>query len=141
MPVTPYLMFEGRCEEAIEFYKSAVGAEVQMLMRNSESPTPPAPGVLPSGTDHKILHATIRINDSLLHASDGHCQGNPTFQGFTLSYTIDDASKAEKAFAALSNGGQVQMPLSPTFFSPSFGMLTDRFGVSWMVYVPRPMPS
>ena len=134
MQVQPYLLFDGRCEEAIEFYRSALGAEVTMLMRNKESPEPPPPGMLPAGSENKILHASLRIGDSVVMASDGHCQGKPRFEGFSLSITVPDTATADRLFNALANGGQVQMPLAKTFFSPRFGMVADRFGVSWMVY-------
>ena len=134
MQVQPYLLFDGRCEEAIEFYRSALGAEVTMLMRNKESPEPPPPGMLPAGSENKVMHASLRIGDSVVMASDGHCQGKPRFEGFSLSITVPDTATADRLFNALANGGQVQMPLAKTFFSPRFGMVADRFGVSWMVY-------
>jgi PhnB protein len=132
--VQPYVFFNGRCEEAIEFYRSALGAEVTMLMRFKDSPEP-QPGELPPGSGEKVMHASLRIGDSTVLASDGHCLGQPTFQGFALSLTVPDAAQAERLFASLANGGQVQLPLTKTFFSPSFGMLADRFGVAWMIYV------
>lgn len=132
MQVQPYLFFEGRCEEALEFYRQAAGAEVLTLMRFKDSPDPAM--VMP-GAEAKILHAMFRVGESTLLASDGRCHGSATFQGFALSLTVPDETEAERRFAALSMGGQVVMPLMKTFFSPSFGMLTDRFGVSWMVYV------
>ena len=135
MQVEPYLFFDGRCEEALEFYRSAVGAEVEMLMRNKESPEPPPPGMIPPGSENKILHASFRIGDTTLMASDGHCAGKPIFKGFSLSLTTANEAEAERLFGALGNGGQVQMPLTKTFFSPRFGMVTDRFGVPWMVSV------
>ena len=135
MNVQPYLFFDGRCEEALEFYGSALGAEVTMLMRNNESPEPPPPGMVPPGSEKKILHASFRIGETTLMASDGHCQGKPEFKGFSLSITVASEAEADRVFAALGNGGQVQMPLSKTFFSPRFGMVADRFGVGWMVIV------
>ena len=135
MQVQPYLFFDGRCEEALEFYRSAVGAKVEMLMRNKESPEPPPPGMIPPGSENKILHASFRIGDTTLMASDGHCAGKPIFKGFSLSLTTANEAEAERLFGALGNGGQVQMPLTKTFFSPRFGMVTDRFGVPWMVSV------
>ena len=136
MIVQPYLFFDGRAEEAIEFYRSALGAEVEMLMRYKESPEPPSPGMVPAGSENKIMHASFRIGDTHVMASDGNCAGKPNFQGFSLSLTVPDEAAAQKAFAALGKGGKVQMPLAKTFFSPSFGMVADRFGVSWMVFVP-----
>jgi PhnB protein len=135
MQIQPYLFFDGRCEEAINFYRKAVGAEVEMMMRFKDSPEPPQPGMVPPGSESKVMHAAFRIGDSTVLASDGHCQGKPHFQGVALSLTVADESQAERAFKALGEGGQVQMPLTKTFFSPRFGMLADRFGVAWMVYV------
>jgi PhnB protein len=135
MQVQPYLSFDGRCEEAINFYRTAVGAEVTMMMRFKESPEPHQPGMMPPGSEDKIMHASLRIGDSTVMASDGRCAGHPGFQGFSLSLTVPDVARAQRLFAALSDGGQVKMPLTKTFFSPSFGMLADRFGVSWMIMV------
>jgi len=135
MQVQPYLFFDGRCEEAVEFYRKALGAEVTMLMRFKDSPEPHQPGMVPPGSENKVMHATFRIGDATVMASDGRCQGQPTFQGFSLSITAPDAAKAETLFASLAEGGQVQMPLAKTFWSPRFGMVADRFGVSWMINV------
>jgi PhnB protein len=135
MQVQPYLFFEGCCEEAIEFYKGALGAKVEMLMRIKESPEPPRPGMVPPGSGDKVMHATFRIGDTTVMASDGRCQGKPSFQGFSLSLNAKDEAEAERLFAALGKGGQVRMPMSKTFFSPRFGMVADRFGVSWMIIV------
>jgi len=135
MQIQPYLFFEGRAEEAAEFYKSKLGAEVTMLMRNKDAPEKPPPGMLPPGSENKVMHMALRIGDTTVLASDGSCKGKPNFQGISLSMTVKDEAEAKKVFAALSEGGQVQMPLGKTFFSPSFGMVADRFGVSWMVYV------
>jgi PhnB protein len=138
MQIQPYLFFDGRCEEAIEFYKNALGAEVMMLMRFKDNPEPPGPDdscKAAPGTEDKIMHASIRIGDSVIMASDGECKGKPSFQGVSLSLTVPNAAEADRLFAALSQGGQVQMPLTTTFFSPRFGMAADKFGVSWMIYV------
>lgn len=136
MSIQPYLSFEGRCEEAIAFYKQAVGAEVEMIMRFSEAPDPPPPGMLPPGSENKIMHAGLKIDGTSVGMTDGHCSGKSgQFMGISLTLVTNDLQKAERAFAALSDGGQVTMPLSPTFFAKSFGSLSDRFGVSWMVYV------
>ena len=135
MQVQPYLFFDGRCEEAIEFYKRALGAEVAMLMRFKESPEPPQPGMCPPGSDDKVMHASFRIGETTVTASDGRCQGKVSFQGISLSLTAKDDAEAERLFAALGDGGQVQMPLTKTFFSSRFGMVADRFGVSWMIIV------
>ena len=136
MHVEPYLFFNGRCEEAIEFYKRALGAEVLMMMRNKEAPEKPPPGMLPPGSDDKVMHATLRIGSSNLMLSDGRCDGKPVFNGFSLSLGAANAAEAERLFTALGDGGTVQMPLGKTFWSPSFGMVADRFGVGWMVSVP-----
>lgn len=132
MQVQPYLFFEGRCEEALEFYRRALGAEVTALMRSKDSPDPEM--AIP-GAEDKVIHAMFRIGETTLLASDGRCQGPPSFQGFALSLTVPSETEAERLFAALREGGQVLMPLMKTFFSPSFGMVADRFGVSWMIYV------
>ena len=135
MNVQPYLFFDGRCEEALDFYRKTLGAEVTMLMRFSESPEPRDPKMVPPGSENKVMHASFRVGDSTLMASDGNCTGKPKFEGISLSLTVADVPAAESSFAALKEGGRVQMPLAKTFFSPSFGMVQDRFGVSWMVYV------
>ena len=132
MQVQPYLFFDGRCDEAVEFYRKALGAEVTMLMRFKDSPDP---GMCPAGAQDKVMHASLRIGDSTVLASDGRCEGRPSFEGFALSLTVADDAAAERLFAALGDGGQVQMPLAKTFFASRFGMVADRFGVSWMVYV------
>jgi len=134
MQVQPYLFFDGRCEEAAEFYKSAVGAEVTMSMRFKDNPEP-QPGGTPPGTENKIMHMSMRIGDSTVLASDGHAKGQPSFKGFALSLTVADGAEAERRFKALAEGGQVQLPLTKTFFSSHFGMVADRFGVTWMIYV------
>ncbi|MGH8746323.1 MAG: VOC family protein [Burkholderiales bacterium] len=137
MQIQPYLFFEGRCEEAIEFYKKALGAEVQMLMRIKDSPEAPPPGMHPPGSENKVMHASLRLGEAVLMASDGSCSGKPSFQGITLSLDAKDATQAKRMFDALSEGGEVRMPLGKTFFSPCFGMLADRFGVGWMIIVPQ----
>jgi PhnB protein len=135
MLIQPYLFFDGRCEEAVGFYKSKLGAKVEMLMRYKDSPEPAQPGMVPPGSDNKVMHASLRIGDTAVMASDGRCAGKPNFQGFSLSLTARDPAEAGRLFSALGEGGQVQMPLGQTFFSPAFGMVADRFGVSWMVVV------
>ena len=136
MHIESYLFFNGRCEEAIEFYQRALGAEVVMMMRNKEAPEKPPPGMLPPGSDDKVMHATLRIGSSNLMLSDGRCDGKPVFNGFSLSLDAANAAEAQRLFTALGDGGTVQMPLAKTFWSPSFGMVADRFGVGWMVSVP-----
>ena len=135
MLVQPYLFFDGRCEEAVEFYRSKLGAEVTMMMRFSDSPEPHPPGSVPAGAENKIMHASFRIGETTVMASDGNCTGKPSFQGFSLSLSVANDAQAERYFGLLSDGGKVQMPLTKTFFSARFGMLADRFGVSWMVIV------
>jgi len=135
MAIEPYLFFNGRCEEAVEFYKKALRAEVLMMMRFKDSPEPPEPGTVAPGSDNKIMHLCMRIGDANIMASDGHCTGQTSFQGFSLSLTAADEADAKCKFAALAEGGQVQMPLAKTFWSPCFGMVADRFGVGWMVTV------
>jgi len=131
----PYLFFDGRCEEAIEFYVRAVGAEVEMLMRFKDSPEPPQPGACAPGSGDKVMHASLRLGGTTVMVSDGHCGGKPVFQGFSLSLGVATEAEAERLFTALADGGQVIMPLAKTFFSARFGMLADRFGVCWMVLV------
>ena len=131
-----YLFFNGRAEEAIEFYKSALGAEVEMLMRVKESPDPPPPGMYPPNSGDKVMHASLRLNGKVLMISDGVPDGRTAFKGFSLSLSVPDGKEADRLFNALSPGGSVQMPLGKTFFSPRFGMVTDRFGVQWMLTVP-----
>jgi PhnB protein len=138
MQIQPYLFFDGRCDEALAFYQKALGAKVEMLMRFKENPSPAAN---PPGSDDKVMHSCIRIGDAAVMASDGNCAGKPSFQGFSLSLTAKDVPEARRLFAALGEGGQVQMPFAQTFFSPGFGMVADRFGVSWMVIVAAQAPS
>jgi PhnB protein len=140
MIVEAYLNFEGRAEEALEFYRTALGAEVVMLSRYKDSPEPPPPGMMPPGSENKVMHASFRIGKSTLMASDGHCTGQPHFQGISLTLSPENVAVAERAFAALADGGKVMMPLGKTFFAAAFGMLADRFGVNWMIFVPAGQP-
>ena len=133
MQVKPYLSFDGRCEEALEFYKRTLGAEALMLMRFRESPDPLPPGMVPPGAEDKVMHCSFKIGETEVMASDGRCGGRPSFQGMSLSLAVPDAAEADRVFAALGEGGQVQMPLDKTFFASRFGIVADRFGVSWMV--------
>ncbi|MEX0805175.1 MAG: VOC family protein [Candidatus Binatia bacterium] len=135
MQVQPYLFFNGHCEDAVEFYKKALGAEVTMLMRFKDSPEPQPPGMVPPGWEGKIMHASLCIGEAIVMASDGCADGQPGFQGFSLSLTMANEAEANRVFTALADGGQVQMPLTKTFWSPCFGMVADRFGVSWMIIV------
>jgi PhnB protein len=135
MQVQSYLFFKGRCDEALEFYKDAIGAKVEMLMRFRDNPDTPQPGMCPAGMEDKVMHAELRIGDTVVMASDGMEMGTPEFKGFSLTVEAADEAQADKLFAALGRGGQVQMPMGKTFFSPRFGAVADRFGVSWMVIV------
>jgi len=135
MQVQSYLFFKGRCEEALEFYKGALGANVEMLMRFRDNPDTPDPGMCTPGMEDKVMHAEMRIGDTVVMASDGMEPGTPEFKGFSLTVEAADEAHADSLFAALGKGGQVQMPMGKTFFSPRFGAVADRFGVSWMVIV------
>lgn len=144
MKVEPYLFFEGRCEEALEFYRTALGAEVTMLMRYKDNPEPASgPGCAADGSPgagpkpEMVMHASFNVGDTQVMASDGMGSGKPSFQGISLSLNPETETEAKRLFDALAAGGQVQMPLGKTFFSPAFGMVADRFGVSWMVVVPE----
>ncbi len=137
MQVQPYLFFDGRCEEALDFYKKALGAQVDALMRFKDNPEPGASEKCAPGSDDKIMHSCFRIGDTAVMASDGMAKGKPHFEGFSLTLNAKTDAEAAKLFGALSDGGQVQMPLTKTFFSSSFGMVADRFGVSWMVLVAK----
>ena len=132
MQVQPYLFFDGRCDEALEFYKKAVGAKVGMLMRFKDSPDPT---MCSPGSENKVMHTQFQIGDTTVLASDGRNQGQPKFDGFALTIAAKDEAEADKIFAALSEGGKVTMPMTKTFFSPRFGMLADKFGVGWMILV------
>ena len=133
--IEPYLIFEGRCEEAINYYRTALGAEVTMLKRFSENPETPAPGCAPID-GNKIMHASLCIGETTMLVSDGEGTGKPRFEGFSLSITAPDETGAKQLFAALSNGGKIVMPLAKSFFAMLFGMVADRFGVKWLVVVP-----
>ena len=133
--VQPYLLFGGRCDEALEFYRSALGAQIDFVMRYNKSPEPPGPGMLPPGFERKVMHTTFRIGDSVLMGSDGNEVG-PKFSGFSLSLSVATEADAKRLFAALAVDGTVRMPIAKTFWSPCFGMVTDRFGLAWMVSVP-----
>lgn len=132
MQVQPYLFFDGRCEEALEFYKKAVGATVSMLMRFKDDPDKT---MLKPGSENKVMHTQFQIGDTKVLASDGRNAGRPNFQGFALTISANNEAEADNMFAALGDGGQVTMPMTKTFFSPRFGMLSDRFGVHWMILV------
>ena len=132
MFVQPYLFFDGRCEEALAFYKKTIGAEVRMMMRWKDSPDP---SMTSPGNEEKVMHAQFDIGETHVMGSDGRCEGKPNFQGFALSISVDTEPEADRLFSALGDGGKVTMPMAKTFFSPRFGMLTDKFGVGWMIIV------
>jgi PhnB protein len=133
MPVQPYLFFNGHCDEAIEFYQKALGAEVMMLMRFKQAPDQ---SMIQPGNAEKVMHARLRIGDAIVLVSDGMCTGEPQkFEGFSLTLSTSSAEEVDRRFNALAEGGQVRMPLDKTFFSPRFGMLTDKFGVGWILLV------
>ena len=132
MHVQSYLFFDGRCEEAIEFYKKTLDAKVDMLMRFKEGPDQ---SMCKPGSENKVMHASLAIGETRVMASDGHNAGNPDFKGFALSLNAKDEADSDRLFNGLSAGGKVMMPLGKTFFSPRFGMTTDKFGVNWMVIV------
>ena len=136
--IQPYLFFNGSCEQAVEFYRKALGAEVEMMMRFKDSPEPHPPGMVPPGFENKIMHTSFRIGATTVMASDGCSAGKTSFDGFSLSLSVANEAEADRAFAALADGGQVKMPLAKTFWSPRFGMLTDRFGIGWMISVTPP---
>lgn len=135
MVIQPYLFFGGRCEQALDFYQSTLGAEVIMLMRFNESPQPIPADMLQPGFENKIMHSSFRIGETTLMASDG-CDDKSRFSGFSLSLTVPTEAEADRVFAALSEGGKITMPLGKTFWSPRYGMLIDRFGIGWMVMMP-----
>jgi PhnB protein len=132
MKVQPYLFFDGRCDEALEFYKKAIGADVKVLMRWKDSPDK---SMCTPGNSDKVMHAQFKIGDTDVMASDGRNQGQPKFDGFALSIIAKTEAEADEMFGALGDGGQVTMAMSKTFFSPRFGMLADKFGVGWMILV------
>ncbi len=137
--IQPYLFFAGQCDRAIEFYRTAIGARVEMLMRYNESPDPTPPGMLQPGFENKIMHATLTVGGAIIMVSDG-CDDKSRFDGFRLSLALPTEADAQRAFTALSEGGTVEFPIGKTFWSPCFGMVTDRFGVGWMVTVHAPPP-
>lgn len=137
MQVQPYLFFDGKCDEALEFYKRVLGAKVQMLMRFSEAPDQ---SMVTPESKNKVMHSTVQIGDTTIMASDGHCHGKPAFEGFSLSIDAASDAEAKRIFTALAEGGQIRMPMDKTFFASSFGMCADKFGVGWMVIKPLPMP-
>jgi len=137
MQVQPYLFFDGRCEEAVSYYRRVLGAEITGMMRWKDMPNP-QPGMIPPGSEEKVMHLAFKIGNTTVYGSDGRCLGKPNFQGFALTVEVPNEGEAERVFAALGDGGQIHMPLGKTFFSPRFGMVADRFGVSWMVLTTQP---
>ncbi len=135
--VSTYLFFSGSCEEALNFYIKALAAKVEMVMRFNESPEPVPEGMLQSGFESKIMHASFSVGQTRVLASDG-CDDKSKFDGFRLVLNVDTEAEAHQAFNALAEGGSVQMPLCKTFWSPCYGMVTDKFNVGWMVMVPGP---
>ena len=136
MQVQSYLFFEGKCEEAIEFYKRVLGAKVQMMVRFKEAPDR---SMVKPGSENKVMHSALQIGDTTVMASDGHCAGKPHFDGFSLSVDAASDAEAKRIFTALAEGGEIRMPMDKTFFASSFGMCADKFGVGWMVIKPLPM--
>ena len=132
--IQTYLVFNGRCEEAIEFYRQKLGAEIVLQLRFKDAPNP---NMIAPGAENKIMHSTLKIGDSIVFASDGRCEKGVGFSGFSLSLAVKTEAEANQFFGALADGGQITMPLTKTFFSPRFGMVTDRFGVSWMIIIPQ----
>jgi len=130
-----YLFFNGRTEEALEFYKKTLGVEVEMMMRFKDAPGPKDPNCQPPNNPNGVMHSSFKLGDQRVMASDGNGGGKADFKGFALSLAVKDGGEADRVFTALSDGGQVQQPLIQTFFSPKFGMVQDKFGVGWMVLV------
>jgi len=133
MQVEPYLFFNGRCEEAVKFYTKAIGATDVELLRFKDAPERPPPGAVPAGFENKVMHGTFRIGETMVMVSDGHQEAPAAFQGFGLAITVATEADARRVFNGLTDGGTVVQPLGKTFFSPGFGMVTDRFGVLWMI--------
>src|ERR1043165_834494 len=138
--IQPYLFFKGNCEQAVDFYRKALSAEVQIMMRFKDAPPNPSAPPQPPGWENKIMHVSLKIGDAVVMASDGCGDGKVSFQGFSLSLAVPTEAEADRYFNALAEGGQIQMPLAKTFWSPRFGMLVDRFGIGWMINVVAPMP-
>jgi PhnB protein len=141
MFIEPYLYFNGRCDEAIEFYHKALGAQVDVVLRFNEAPQQPPPGTIPAGFENKVMHSSLRIGNTRLMASDGNSTEPVQFGGVTLSLSVDSEADADRFFNALADGGRITMPLAKTFFSSRFGMVHDRFGVSWIIIAPGPAPA
>lgn len=139
MHIEPYLQFDGRAEEAAEFYQKAVGAKVEMLLRFSQAPDQPPPGMLPPDSGNKVMHMQLRVGSTALLGSDGACGGKPGFGGVDLALQVATPEEARRMFDGLSQGGAVRMALGKTFFSDAYGIVTDKFGVGWMIVAPGAM--
>lgn len=133
--VQPYLFFGGQCEEALKFYEQAVGSTVVMKMRFNECPEPLPEGTIQPGFEDKIMHSSFTVGKMTLMASDG-CGDATNHEGFRLALCVPTEADCDRVFNALADGGNVDMPLEKTFWSPRYGMVTDKFGVGWMVMVP-----
>jgi PhnB protein len=135
MKLNPYLLFDGDCEAAFKFYEQALGAKTQSLMRFSEAPKQPgaADCRMPAGFNDKVLHARIAIGDQIVMASDAPTGHYDKPSGTRLTLNFDKPSEAERVFHTLAEGGKVDMPIAKTFFAERFGMLSDRFGIPWMI--------
>lgn len=139
MRIEPYLFFHGRSEEAAAFYARALNAELHFAMRFSEAPEAPPPGTVPPGHEDRIMHAELRIGQTTVMISDGGCRDTASFDGFALAISFPDTAEAARRFEALADGGEITMAFGPSFFSPGFGMLRDRFGVNWTVVTDMPV--
>ena len=139
MHIEPYLQFDGRAEEAAEFYQQALGATVEMMLRFSQTPDQPPPGMLPPNSENKVMHMALRIGNTTLLGSDGACRGKPSFGGVDLALQVASPEEARRMFDGLAQGGTVRMALGRTFFSDAYGIVTDRFGVGWMIVAPGAM--
>lgn len=141
--VQTYLYFDGKCDEALAFYRDTVGAEILQLMRYRDMPLQPGSDTcveqsMPPGCEDKVLHCSFRIGATELMASDGFCAGKPVFEGFALSLVLKDKDTVERTFARLAEGGEVRVPVDKTFFSPAFGLVVDRYGILWNVLAVPP---
>lgn len=134
MNINPYLFFDGNCREAFEFYAKHLGAEIKAMLTTADTPMGEQ---VPAMQQGQIMHACIVIGDNLLMASDTNCGPNTTAyekpRSFRVSLNVDTVEEAERIYQALAEGGNTDMPIEKTFFAERFGMLTDRFGIPWMI--------
>lgn len=131
--VMPYITFQGNCEEALKFYKECLGGEILYMGRYGGSP------MAGQAPDDKIMHATLKVGDTHIMAADNMAPDPFAVGGnIALSVGTDDAGDAERMFNALAEGGRVTMPIAETFWAERFGMLTDKFGIDWMVNYEKP---